>query len=67
MDYSVSDLTFHVYDGDKEVYTRKYPVLPMLVPQGVNGDNKENSELTEADLENSETATQEEQQEPAGV
>ena len=33
MDYSVSDLTFYVYDGDKEVYSRKYPVLPMLVPQ----------------------------------
>ncbi|MBQ3311995.1 hypothetical protein IJG72_07955 [bacterium] len=33
MDYSVSDLTFYVNDNDKEVYSRKYPVLPMLVPQ----------------------------------
>ena len=33
MDYSVSDLTFHVYDNEKEVYSRKYQVLPMLVPQ----------------------------------
>lgn len=63
MDYSVSDLTFYVYDGDKEVYSRKYPVLPMLVPQ----KQENSSELTEADLENSETVTQEEQQEPATV
>jgi len=76
MDYSVSDLTFYVYDGDKEVYSRKYPVLPMLVPQGVNkGENEEDnnqvvSDLTEADLENCEPANQEEQQEnqePVGV
>ena len=33
MDYSVEDLTFFVYDNDNEVYSRKYPVLPMLVPQ----------------------------------
>ncbi|MCR5261650.1 MAG: hypothetical protein K6C94_07405 [Candidatus Gastranaerophilales bacterium] len=33
MDYSVEDLTFIVYDNDNEVYSRKYPVLPMLVPQ----------------------------------
>jgi len=33
MDYSVSDLTFHIYDNDNEVFSRKYPVLPMLVPQ----------------------------------
>lgn len=33
MDYSVSDLTFYVYDNDKEVYSRKYPVISMLVPQ----------------------------------
>ena len=76
MDYSISDLTFYVYDGDKEVYSRKYPVLPMLVPQGVNkGENEEDnnqvvSDLTEADLENCGLANQEEQQEnqePVGV
>ena len=41
MDYSVSDLTFHVYDNDNEVYSRKYPVLSMLVPQDRenNGEN----------------------------
>ena len=33
MDYSVSDITFHVYDNDNEVYSRKYPVISMLVPQ----------------------------------
>ncbi len=33
MDYSVTDLTFYVYDGKKEVLSRKYPVIPMLVPQ----------------------------------
>ena len=33
MDYSVSDLTFIVYDNDKEIITRKYPVISMLVPQ----------------------------------
>lgn len=49
MDYSVTDLTFFVYDNDKEVYSRKYPVISMLVPQ-----NKE---------ENTEGAGQEEQNE----
>jgi len=33
MDYSVSDLTFVVYDNDKEIISRKYPVIPILVPQ----------------------------------
>lgn len=33
MDYSVSDLTFCVYDGDNEIITRKYSVTSMLVPQ----------------------------------
>ena len=73
MDYSVSDLTFYVYDGDKEVYLRKYPVIPMLVPQGVNkGASEEDnnpivSDLTEADLENCEPTNQEEHQEPVGA
>ena len=40
MDYSVSDLTFYVYDNDKEVYSRKYHVIPMLVPQKKE-ENKE--------------------------
>ncbi len=33
MDYSVSDLTISVDDNGKEVISRKYPVIPMLVPQ----------------------------------
>ena len=44
MDYSVSDLTFYVYDNDKEVYSRKYPVLPMLVPQKQEEVNPEDLE-----------------------
>jgi len=33
MDYSVEDLTFVVYDNDEEILSRKYQVIPMLVPQ----------------------------------
>ena len=33
MDYSVSDLTFFVYDDGKEIISRKYPVVSMLIPQ----------------------------------
>ena len=33
MDYSVENLTFHVYDNDNEIISRKYNVLSMLVPQ----------------------------------
>ena len=54
MDYSVSDLTFYVYDNEQEVYSRKYPVISMLVPQ-----KQENN--------SGETASQEGQQEPVGV
>ena len=35
MDYSVSDLTFIVYDDNKEVYSRKYPVTSILIPQSL--------------------------------
>ena len=34
MDYSVSVLTFHVFDNDKEIITNKYPVRSMLIPKG---------------------------------
>ncbi len=37
MDYSISDLTFVVYDNDKEIISRKYPVIPILVPQKKEG------------------------------
>ena len=33
MDYSVQDLTFIVLDNGKEIIRRKFPVVPMLVPQ----------------------------------
>ena len=39
MDYSVTDLTFQVYDNDNNVYSRKYPVISMLVPQNTNKAN----------------------------
>lgn len=48
MDYSVSDLTFYVYDNDEEVYSRKYPVLPMLVPQEKNKEEEAEDKEEEA-------------------
>jgi hypothetical protein len=33
MDYSVESLTFYVYDNGKEIISRKYKVVSMLVPQ----------------------------------
>ena len=33
MDYSVSDLTFYIYDNENEVFSRKFPVISMLVPK----------------------------------
>ena len=33
MDYSVEELTICVYDNDEEIISRKYKVVPMLVPQ----------------------------------
>ena len=41
MDYSVSDLTFYVYDNGKEVYSRKYPVISMLVPKQEQEEKKD--------------------------
>ena len=55
MDYSVEDLTIVVYDDDKEIISRTYPVISMLVPQqqgmqeeslSVN-NSKESSESSE--------------------
>ena len=42
-DYSVSDLTIVVYDNGKEIISRKYPVIPMLVPQNKKTEGKETS------------------------
>lgn len=33
LDYSISDITFIVTDGDKEVIQRKYKVNSLLIPQ----------------------------------
>jgi hypothetical protein len=35
MNYDVQFLTFVVYDNDKEVISRKYPVTAMLIPQSI--------------------------------
>ena len=43
MDYSVESLTIVVYDNDKEIISRKYPVVSMFVPQKTES-NAENSE-----------------------
>ncbi|MBP3820384.1 hypothetical protein J6G99_01910 [bacterium] len=40
MDYSVSDLTIIVEDNGKEIISRKYPVVSMLVPQKQEGNKK---------------------------
>ena len=50
MDYSVNDLTFYVYDDDREVYSRKYPVLPMLVPQKKEETTEEHREEEPANV-----------------
>lgn len=44
MDYSVENLTIVVYDNDKEIISRKYPVVSMLVPQKKEEENSENNE-----------------------
>ena len=33
MDYSIEDMTIVVCDNDKEIISRKYPVISVLVPQ----------------------------------
>ena len=43
MDYSVSDLTFYVYDNGNEVYSRKYPVISMLVPKTQQDETPEDN------------------------
>lgn len=40
MDYSVEHLTFVVYDNGKEIISKKYPVISMLVPQSPNAEKK---------------------------
>ena len=43
MDYSVENVTLVVYDNDKEVISRTYPVIPLLVPQ--KKEDKEPAEV----------------------
>lgn len=45
MDYSVETLTLSVYDNDNEIIARNYPVIPMLVPQKKEEENKEPVEV----------------------
>ena len=47
MDYSVESLTIVVYDNDKEIISRKYPVVSMLVPQKQEQKVSEDSENKE--------------------
>ena len=51
MDYSVEDLTILVYDDDKEIISRTYPVVSMLVPQ--QQTHKDSTQLKENIKENS--------------
>jgi len=45
MDYSVETLTIVVYDNDKEIISRKYPVVPMLVPQKKAAEENKEPEM----------------------
>lgn len=44
MDYSVESLTILVYDNDKEIISRTYPVLSFLVPQKTEQINEQEQE-----------------------
>ena len=57
MDYSVQTLTFVVYDNDQEIITRKYPVVPVLIPKQMKQENQEQHQ----------EQPQEQQQEPQTV
>ncbi len=43
LDYSVKELTFIVFDNGIEIISRKYPVLPVLVPQNSEVQKTENN------------------------
>lgn len=49
MDYSVENLTFVVYDNGKEIISKKYPVISMLVPQNENQNQQSVQEKKTAD------------------
>ena len=47
MDYSVENMTIVVYDNDKEIISRTYPVIPLLVPQKAEETSTEKAEEKE--------------------
>ena len=47
LDYSIKDLTFLVFDGDKQVLERKYTVNSLLIPQIKPEAAEEKAEETE--------------------
>jgi len=57
MDYSVEFLTFVVYDNGKEIISKKYPVISMLVPQNIQPETKQTQkeEKKTADVEEDKT------------
>ena len=52
MDYSVESLTVSVYDNNKEIISRKYPVISMLVPQKREEENAPEVNSDESSEEN---------------
>ena len=44
MDYSVESLTILVYDNDKEIISRTYPVVSMLIPQSMTHQPEKHEE-----------------------
>ena len=67
MDYSVSDLTFYVYDNDNEVFSRKYPVVSMLIPQEAGENREEGINPDELEKELEKDLQGENYEEPANV
>lgn len=50
MDYTVEKITILVYDGDKEIISRTYPVIPMLVPQKKEKETKSKAKKETANV-----------------
>ena len=56
MDYSVESLTFVVYDNGKEIISKKYPVISMLVPQNIQPETKQTQKEEKKTTDVEETA-----------
>ena len=56
MDYSVESLTFVVYDNGKEIISKKYPVISMLVPQNIQPETKQTQKEEKKTTDEEETA-----------